>query len=150
MRLHELFSRAARTTGASVIVTLAIPFGLAACAGSTADSGQTYEEDLIIHPVTEADKAAVKSEAPLAADSATLWVNGLGCPLCASNLDVQLMRIEGVASVVVDLSDGTAALTFVPGADRPSPARLGHAVEDAGFTLVKVQASAQSVNGGAR
>lgn len=90
------------------------------------------------HRATAADLEFVKSESPLAGASAVLWVNGLGCPLCATNVDKQLERVPGVSSVAVDMSSGKVTIGL-EGDTRPSPARLAHAVEDAGFTLVKVE-----------
>lgn len=113
---------------------------LGACASSGSSAAQ-YEEHYINHEVTAADLATAKSTAALETDSAVLWVNGMGCPLCASNIDRQLARLSGVSSVKVDLGQGKVWLNLKPGARHPSPARLGEAVEDAGFTLVKVEAS---------
>ena len=65
-------------------------------------------------------------------------MNGLGCPLCATNIDRQLERLPGVSGVQVDLSVGKVTLAF-EGQERPSPHQISEAVEDAGFTLVKVE-----------
>ncbi|MFA6044502.1 MAG: heavy-metal-associated domain-containing protein [Phycisphaerales bacterium] len=96
------------------------------------------QETGVVHQVSNADKAAVHSTEPLAANSAVLFVNGLGCPLCASNIDQQLAGVKGVRSADVDLSGGTVKVTFA-GPVHPSAHALNEAVEDAGFTLVKVQ-----------
>ncbi|MGQ0628575.1 MAG: heavy-metal-associated domain-containing protein [Phycisphaerales bacterium] len=98
-----------------------------------------YEENPINHTVSPEDIAGAKSTAPVLANAVTLYVNGLGCPLCASNIDRQLVRVKGVKAVAVDLSVGKVTLGLEPGQPHPSPARLGDAVEDAGFTLVKIE-----------
>lgn len=116
---------------------LAVPLLLSAC--SATQNGQ-YEENAIIHTVTPEDVAATRSKAPIQAESVVLWVNGLGCPQCASNIDKQLLRMTGVKSVYVDLSNGKVTMDLRPQA-RPSPYRLSEAVADAGFTLVKIEAA---------
>lgn len=115
------------------VLLASIP-GLVGCASQ----GPVYEEKPITHQTSPEDLAFIKSEAPLQGTSATLWVNGLGCPLCASNIDLQLKRLRGVTSVNVDLSVGKVEVGVGPGGG-PSPAQFAHAVEDAGFTLVKVE-----------
>lgn len=112
-----------------------IPLFLAGCAG-TGNTAQP-EEHYINHEVSDSDKALAQSKAPLTGDSALLYVNGMGCPLCASNLDMQLERVKGVTKVFIDLGQGTASVTFA-GEKRPSPYQLSEAVADAGFTLVRV------------
>ena len=112
---------------------------LGACSANKSSSTTQYEQHPVVHEVSDADKETAHGTAPIAADSVVLWVNGLGCPLCATNIDKQLERVKGVGSVSVDLSNGKVQLGFKPGAVHPSPAVLGEAVEDAGFTLVKVE-----------
>jgi copper chaperone CopZ len=114
---------------------------LPGCSGGGAGPGAKaqYEQHPVNHEVSESDKVAAKSTEPVAADSAVLWVNGLGCPLCATNIDKQLERVKGVSKVDVDLSNGKVKLGLKPGGPHPSPAVLGEAVEDAGFTLVKIE-----------
>lgn len=120
-------------------VALAAISTLAACAsGSKSGMSAEMEENAIVHTVTDEDRALAASKEPIAADSAILWVNGLGCPQCATNIDLQLERVIGVKSTNVDLSNGKVTVGLA-GDRRPSPARLGKAVHDAGFTLVKVE-----------
>lgn len=120
-------------------VALAAISTLAACAaGSKSGMSAEMEENAIVHTVTDEDRALAASKEPITADSAILWVNGLGCPQCATNIDLQLERVIGVKSTNVDLSNGKVTVGLA-GNNRPSPARLGKAVHDAGFTLVKVE-----------
>ncbi len=125
---------------ASLALAIASFSALAACASSS-NSGMSaeMEENAVIHHVTDADRALAASKEPITADSAVLWVNGLGCPQCATNIDLQLERVVGVKTTNVDLSNGKVTVGLA-GNNRPSPARLGKAVADAGFTLVKVEA----------
>lgn len=105
---------------------------------SCASTAPQYEEKPITHSVTPDDLALVQSKQPLSTSAATLYVNGLGCPLCASNLDKQLVRVRGLNVENIDLSVGKVNVTFT-GDKRPAPFNLAHAVEDAGFTLVKIE-----------
>ena len=84
------------------------------------------------------ETTALTSTEPISADSATLTVHGLGCPLCAHNIDKQLLEVPGVQRVSVDLGTGTVVVALA-GQPRPSPADLAAAVERAGFTLVGVR-----------
>jgi len=112
---------------------------LSACSST----GPQAEEHPVIHETSPADLRAVHSNTPIASAGATLYVNGLGCPLCASNIDRQLVRVPGVKKVTVDLSEGKVALDFKD-SPRPSPHQLESAVADAGFTLVKLEITGES------
>jgi copper chaperone CopZ len=124
-----------RVLPACVLLPLALL--LASCASTGGEQAQ-YEEKPINHTVTDEDKVAAKSETAITTEGAKLWVNGLGCPLCASNIDRQLKRVRGVKAINVDLSVGVVKLNLIQGR-QPSPYTLGEAVEDAGFTLVKIE-----------
>lgn len=129
------WNRIVRACGLMTAVAIVGCSGGGATAGN---SGATSEENPIFHEVTPEDLAAAESKTPLTSDSVVLWVNGLGCPLCASALDVQILRVKGVGSAVVDLSVGKVTVGL-RGAPRPSAWQLGEAVRDAGFTLMKVE-----------
>ena len=133
------------TTRTLAALSLLAVLSLIGCA-SNSDVTQPGEENAINHAVTDEDKALAASNDPLKGDSALLYVNGMGCPLCASNIDLQLVRLKGVSSVNVDLGHGTAFLKF-SGPDRPSPHAIGVAVKDAGFTLVKIESPAPLAGG---
>lgn len=81
---------------------------------------------------------ATFSTDPITADTATLTVQGLGCPLCAHNLDKQLLELDGVKEVKVDLGTGSVDVALA-GSARPSPADFARAVDRSGFTLVRIQ-----------
>ncbi len=108
-------------------------FGILGC-----QSAQKMEENVINHEVTVEERRAASSTTPIEASSVVLYVNGMGCPLCASNIDRQLKMVGGVARVGVDLSIGRVEVQLKD-SGRPSPYMLGEAVRDAGFTLVKVE-----------
>lgn len=130
------WNRVVRACGLMTAITV-----LGCSGGGASGQGATSsEENPVLHEVTAEDLAAAESKAPVTSDSVVLWVNGLGCPLCASALDVQILRVKGVGSAVVDLSAGKVTVGL-RGDPRPSPWQLGEAVRDAGFTLVKVEAN---------
>lgn len=132
--MNTLVSRTA------ILAVAAASLSLVGCASNKAASSDSaaMKENAVIHHVTEEDRILAASKDPITADSAVLWVNGLGCPQCATNIDLQLERVVGVKSTNVDLSNGKVTVGL-GGNNRPSPARLGKAVHDAGFTLVKIE-----------
>lgn len=76
---------------------------------------------------------------PISADRATLLVYGMSCPLCATNVDQQLLAMPGVSTVNVDLSSGWVTVTFSDGAARPSERDLAKAVVESGMTIVDIE-----------
>lgn len=102
------------------------------------DAPEASKENAVVHRASASDLEALRRTEPLDAPAATLWVNGLGCPLCATNIDAQLKRVKGIEQATVNLGAGTVAITM-PGKTRPSPQRLADAVADAGFTLVRIE-----------
>jgi len=64
----------------------------------------------------------------------TIQVDGLSCPFCAYGIEKQLSAIDGVNSVVVDISKGLVNVTLQQ--DRLlDKEQAQQAVTDAGFTL---------------
>jgi len=110
--------RCAAVCGALVCVA-----GLAGCAST--DGAAAAQETADAGPVTS--------------PGATLVVHGLGCPLCANNLDLELKSIEGVTGVEVDLGTGEVALAVAEGASVPRGV-IRSTVVDAGFTLKSITA----------
>lgn len=91
------------------------------------------------HNPTDADKAYLASTEPISAKWATLYVNGMGCPLCATNIDKQLERVAGVAWMYIDLGHGVVQMQLADHGSRPSPNALTESVSDAGFSLIKIR-----------
>lgn len=77
------------------------------------------------------------SKSPVSGENATLLVKGLSCPLCATNIDLQLKRLPGVDTVNVDFDAGKVFVGF-KGDRRPSQRQLADAIADAGFTLTGI------------
>ncbi len=124
------------------LTLLALTFSLAGCSSSPkpASDGDTPganhaaspQDDIQLVGITDIDE-------PIPAHNVDLFAQGLSCPLCAHNLDKQLLKVQGVASAEVDLSTGAAKVGFADGA-RVTPRQLIDAVEASGFTLTKIQA----------
>lgn len=75
---------------------------------------------------------------PIDTERVTLVVYGMSCPLCATNVDKQLLAVNGVSDVNVDLSSGKidVALAAKP---RPTTRQLAGAIERSGFTLMDIK-----------
>lgn len=63
-----------------------------------------------------------------------LTVHGLSCPLCASNVERPLRRLDGVRDLTVDLKTGEVAVQLTPG-HSVTRSQLLKAVTESGFTL---------------
>jgi Cu+-exporting ATPase len=70
--------------------------------------------------------------------TATLHVKGMSCPLCANNIDKQLLRVPGVTGVTVDLGTGQVRARLVPD-NPPGRQALARAIEQSGFTLERIE-----------
>ena len=75
---------------------------------------------------------------PIQANSAMLLVYGMSCPLCATNVDQQLLAVPGVRQVNVDLSNGWVQVSFHPDSVKPSARELASAVVESGMTIVDI------------
>jgi copper chaperone CopZ len=75
---------------------------------------------------------------PVSADQVKLWVYGMSCPKCVSNVDLQLRRLPGVDAVAINMGLGLVTVSM-SGASRPSPQQLAGAVDDAALTLLKIE-----------
>lgn len=76
----------------------------------------------------------VLSDAP----GITLTAYGMSCPLCANNLDGQLMRIGGIESADIDLDTGAITVLFNNEED-VTRGQIESAVENAGFSLRNIE-----------
>lgn len=121
-----------RRFGAVLLIATLLLF--ASCSsGQRTDGGQSHEP-------AQAQAAPAAEPETIVAPGATLVVFGLGCPLCANNLDLELGAIAGVTGVEVDLSTGEVGLSVADGASVPRSV-IAATVEDAGFTLKSVRAN---------
>jgi copper chaperone CopZ len=115
----------------SIRIICASAFAALSLLGGCASTSQT--------DTTSATTDHASDGRPIEADSAVLIVNGLSCPLCATNVDKQLLAIPGVSDVRVDLGSGEVTLAFSPLMPHPSRADLRRAVADSGYTLVDIR-----------
>lgn len=82
--------------------------------------------------------SAASSQPVLTGPTAVLEVHGLSCPLCANNLDKELLRVPGVQAVAVDIGTGMVRLDLARGAE-VQRSDIDGAVRRSGFTLVSVR-----------
>jgi copper chaperone CopZ len=86
---------------------------------------------------TDEGRTAMADDQPITTDTATLTVHGMGCPLCANNVDKQLKDVTGVTDVRVDMGSGRVTV-HLAAENRPSKAQLARAIRQSGFTLVRI------------
>lgn len=84
------------------------------------------------------DRAAPSTPSSTGSRTALIWVNGMACPLCSNNVDQQLKRLPGVESVRINLGTGLVSVGLDP-ANQPTEVALARAVNNSGFTLVRIQ-----------
>ncbi len=89
-------------------------------------------------PATNPGQVSASGDGPISASSATLVVHGMSCPLCASNVDKQLLEVPGVTLAAVNMGSGEVTVTFAPKA-RVTRKQLEAAVYKSGFTLAEVR-----------
>ena len=131
-------------TAACLTFASLVTFSGCAAGGSTKDaSTSTMKADSDqgkVHSASAEESKYLGSDEPITNNTIILYANGLGCPQCASNIDLQIKkRVPGAESVYVDLAEGTATVDIIPGTKRRlSPKQYEDIVGDAGFTLVKM------------
>jgi len=74
--------------------------------------------------------------------TAILHVQGMSCPLCANNIDKQLLGVRGVEKVTVDLGTGQVKAKLSP-ANPPTREELAAAIQRSGFTLDRIDMPAE-------
>ncbi len=111
--------------------------GLVCAALAAAGCQSSPESDGAEHMDHQADTAeqSVSAEAP--AHTAVITVYGMGCPQCANNVDLQLMRVAGVESVTIDMGSGQVFAKLTP-QRYPTRDQLADAIDETGFTLVDI------------
>lgn len=128
----------ARRRGAMHLVLTAVAAWTAGWSGCAATpSGGSTAAPPTVSRTVDTRSIALHDRTPLQSESVTLHVRGLACPLCAHNVDKQLLRVAGVRSVEVDLGSGEVRVAL-HGAVRPSPKQITDAVEVGGFTLERI------------
>jgi copper chaperone CopZ len=111
----------------------ALVVALAGCASAPKDGAPD-----VSYTATPEEAKLVASAEPLAAGPVKLYMNGLACPLCATNIDAQLGDLPGIQNIKVDLNTGIVTASIV-GDQRPAPKQIAAAADQAGVTLVKIE-----------
>jgi len=135
-----------RALGYHVVVLLLAPLALASCTSTETPARSDVEpnppSNRAAGPPDQAASApgaaALLVDEGETARTALVWVNGMGCPLCATNVDQQLRRVRGVEAVKINLGTGIVSVSLDPKLTPPEAA-LAQAVRDSGFTLVRIQ-----------
>ncbi len=107
------------------------------CAAKGAGHCATCDAGAEAH-CAECAAAKTQSERNDDAPVATIQARGMSCPLCASNADRRLKRLDGVEWVNIDLGSGAVKVGLSESGERPSEKQLTDAILDAGFTPVSV------------
>ncbi|MEM9418697.1 MAG: heavy-metal-associated domain-containing protein [Planctomycetota bacterium] len=69
---------------------------------------------------------------------ATIDAKGMSCPLCASNIDRRMQKLDGVSWTKIDLGKGQVIVGLDEDTPTPSAEDLHQAVNDAGYTAGEV------------
>jgi copper chaperone CopZ len=85
-----------------------------------------------------ASPALLADGTPVSGSGSLLWVRGMSCPKCVSNVDLQLKRLPGVDRVAINMGLGTVSVTYA-GAERPMKRQLAEAVDNAALTLLRIE-----------
>jgi copper chaperone CopZ len=117
--------------GASVVILGAWLAGCASSGASTEGQDTTYT-------ATAEESRLVASAEPLAPGPVKFYMNGLSCPLCATNIDQQLGDLPGIRDIKVNLKTGVVTADIV-GDQRPAPKQIAAAADQAGVTLVNIE-----------
>jgi copper chaperone CopZ len=80
-----------------------------------------------------------------AADTRKLTVNGMVCAFCAQGIEKRLTALPATQSVYVNLGQKVVAVQAKPG-QTLDDAKLRHEVTEAGFDVIKIEVSAQTVD----
>ena len=129
-------------TGCLVVLAAAVVFAgcqSASQPAATAETAHSAAQAFQPPDPPSASPSKASPSAPSRAQTVTLLVHGMGCPLCANNVDKQLLKLPNVQQVNVDLGSGQVKLTMAPGSPPPPQPQLAKAVAHSGYTLVKVQ-----------
>jgi len=112
--------------------------GLLLAAGCAGPGPVKSRGDAEASPASAAKgETAAAGETKIHGPSATLVVFGMSCPLCANNVDKQLLAVHGVKDVKVDMGTGHVRVGLDPAAG-VTRQQLAAAVDRSGFTLNKL------------
>ncbi len=131
-----------------LVSVLACGLGLAGCQSTQEHKASIEAQPDASHDTAQAAGKTVSLEAAMqptydpaafpADRTANLWVKGISCPYCVTNIDQKLLAMPGVEKVHVDLPTGQVRVAL----DTMYPAtrtQLTRAIEESGFTLDRVE-----------
>ena len=84
------------------------------------------------------------SLAAQAADTRKLTVNGMVCAFCAQGIEKRLQALPATKAVYVNLGQKIVAVQAKDG-QALDEAKLKHEISEAGYDVIKVEASTQTV-----
>ncbi|WP_221435472.1 heavy-metal-associated domain-containing protein [Algisphaera agarilytica] len=87
---------------------------------------------------TAKQSEAAPAELTMSERVATIDAKGMSCPLCASNIDRRMQKLDGVSWTKIDLGKGQVIVGLEDDTPAPSADELFQAVNDAGYTAGEV------------
>ncbi len=125
-------------THTSLLLLLAA-FALSTLSACATNRGSSAAGDSLVQSDAAAAMTGLTvSDEPIESNSVTLVVHGMSCPLCATNVDKQLLSVSGVKYVSVNLYNGNIAVDLAE-SPKPTSRQLADAVERSGFTLKEIR-----------
>lgn len=117
-----------------------VMFCLSLAALQGCQSGSINSQGGAVTSASESTRAAAGALADLPV--AVMWINGMACPQCSYNVDLQLKKVPGVEHVTVDMASGKVQ-AFLSESNPPTRTELTTAIENTTFTLVRLDMPAQ-------
>jgi copper chaperone CopZ len=115
------------TNGGLIAATLSAGLLLQACEYCFVE--RSPEAERLLHDQTVLTRSPV-----------SIQVMGMSCPKCVSNVDIQLMRVNGVKKAKIDMSTGVVSVDIDTSA-KVTRAALAKAVDDSGLTVTDIKGS---------
>ena len=89
--------------------------------------------------------SAMAAASSFAAETVKATVNGMVCAFCAQGIEKSLAKMDATKAVFVDLK-GKVVLVEARDGKTLDPKAISAAIVDAGYDVVKIEASTQSVD----
>jgi copper chaperone CopZ len=96
-------------------------------------------EYCLIERSPEAERL-LQDQTVLTRSPVSIQVMGMSCPKCVSNVDIQLMRVNGVKKAQIDMGTGVVSVDIDTSA-KVTRAALAKAVDDSGLTVTEIKDS---------
>jgi copper chaperone CopZ len=136
---HAVMSfRFTASLSASITAIATITAVLGGCGASDATDTRDAQAFDTKAPAAGAAPTVIADARPVSGSGSVLWVRGMSCPKCVSNVDLQLKRLPGVDRVAINMGLGTVSVTYA-GTERPSTRQLAEAVDNAALTLLRIE-----------